>query len=307
MKTLWRLTISPSAEVGVDPRAFCLEHGLLGVGWPTGVGSGAEWKEYYNAGHVRYRLKGDKGWWPALNALRNRMSVNDLCWTRDRRGEYYLGRITGGWEYRADAEHRRADVTNVRRCDWHKVGAVDGVPGKVVNSFRVSRTLQAVDHRGARNYSQMLFNMMSGSELYPIAEVGPNILDLLLPEDLEDLVGIYLQNAGYRIVPSSCKRSTVAYEFVLIHHRTGERAVVQVKSGRVPIDADVLDGVADRVFLFAASGRYPGNLPEGTVCLKAEDLEDFLRRQPEVFPLRIRMWLKRLSLWGLSETGTTHN
>ena len=111
---IWRLTISPAAESGVDPRKFCIERNLLGVGWPVDRNAPLAWDTYYDLGNETYYNQGDKGWWPAVNAIRNRMEVNDLCWTRDRDGNYYIGRIEGHWEYRSTDDYRDADIVNVR-------------------------------------------------------------------------------------------------------------------------------------------------------------------------------------------------
>ena len=45
---------------------------------------------YYNLGEEMYYQNGDNGWWPAINAIQYRMEINDLCWTRDRDGNYYI-------------------------------------------------------------------------------------------------------------------------------------------------------------------------------------------------------------------------
>ena len=57
--------------------------------------------KYQALGTAEYYDQGDKGWWPAVNAIRYRMAEGDLCWTRDWDGNYYLGRVEGAWQYRA--------------------------------------------------------------------------------------------------------------------------------------------------------------------------------------------------------------
>jgi len=115
--TVWRLNIKTGASEGIDPRMFCINNNILGVGWPVEFDGGVDWDTYYKLAEETYYKKGDKGWWPAVNALKNRMKVNDLCWTRDCGGIYYLGRIVGEWTYRGDLNYREADVVNIRQCD----------------------------------------------------------------------------------------------------------------------------------------------------------------------------------------------
>jgi len=142
------------------------------------------------------------------------MQVNDLCWTRDWDGIYYLGRIASDWIYRGGSEYREADVVNIRECDWKKVGAIDSVPGKVVNSFIPSRTVQVVDDDSVRLYSQYLFNSLSETTYYFLQPVSTDFFSLISSDDCEDIIGIFLQEEkGYRMIPSSCKADTAAYEF----------------------------------------------------------------------------------------------
>ena len=124
---LWRINIKTDAAEGVDPRRFCLDRNILGVGWPG--------------------------------------------WTRDWDGNYYLGRVAGAWQYRAAPEHTEADVVNVRCCHWRSVGTVDSVPGKVFNSFRAGRTLQAVHDETVLPYLKRLFNS-NGEAVYDLSTLA---------------------------------------------------------------------------------------------------------------------------------------
>ncbi|MDX8411884.1 MAG: hypothetical protein R8K46_08485 [Mariprofundaceae bacterium] len=127
MTTLWRINIKTAAEEGVDPREFCINNKkILGVGWPVDAESGVDWDIYYQLGMEQYYSKGNKGWWPAINAIRNNMQNNDLCWTRDWDGVYYLGRILSDWRriesarYQSEPAYKKADVVNIRRMRLDK-------------------------------------------------------------------------------------------------------------------------------------------------------------------------------------------
>ena len=133
---IWRINIKTDAIPGVDPHTFCIQNQILGVGWPVNQEAPLDMDTYYNLGEEMYYQNGDNGWWPAINAIQYRMEINDLCWTRDRDGNYYIGRIYGEWEYRSEPEYIEADVVNIRPCKWFETGGVDSVPGKVLNSFR---------------------------------------------------------------------------------------------------------------------------------------------------------------------------
>lgn len=292
MATIWRLNIKPDAQKDVDPRNFCFERNILGVGWQVDADSPLTKEIYCHLGRKKYLEKnGDKGWWPAVNAVLNRMKRDALCWTRDLDGNYYIGRITGDWEYRSDLEYRNADIVNVRPCRWFQTGGVDSVPGKVLNSFRPSRTVQAVHNNTSNFYSKLKYNELSGEDVYPLSGgEEPDLFSLISPEDCEDIVGIYLQEQhGYRLIPSSCKHDTVKTEFVL-KKAEGKPAYVQVKQG-VDLNMDEFKDNSVAWFLFATNGRYIGTGDEHVHCLAPDTMRDFALDNRELMSNRVRTFI----------------
>ena len=278
--TIWRINLKTDAEEHIDQRRFCIENNILGVGWPVENGHcGMDWETYRTSGMEEYHVHDDKGWWRALNAIRNRMEIGDLCWTRDWGGNYYLGRISGYWEYRATQDYKDADVVNIRACNWVPVGNVDSVPGKVLNSFRVGRTVQAVHDTTVNNYSRFMYNSMTGNDVYPIDDIEADLFALIFPEDCEDIVGIYLQVMyNYTLIPSTCKKDTLRTEFVL-RNANGERANVQVKQG---IELDRSDFYQENQddpsewFLFSTIGQYYGEPADHIICLDPQVMLRFV-------------------------------
>jgi hypothetical protein len=150
------------------------------------------------------------------------MNDEDLCWTRDWNGVYYLGKIAGPWQYLHGEDADNFDVHCVRSCKWVRVGLLDAVPGAVERSFGPSRTVQAVNDETAEAYSRNVYGQLSGDPT--VATNGrPDIFALLSPLDHEDLAGLYLQTEGYVLVASTIKSSTAAYEWVMVHQKTGEK------------------------------------------------------------------------------------
>ena len=288
---VWRLTISTDAE-DVDPRRFCLNRDILGVGWRVDGPESLDWPAYYALGMDQYYDKRDRGWWPAVNAVANRMAEGDLCWTRDWDGNYFLGRVAGPWRYVATPEHAAADVVNVRACHWVRTGTVDSVPGKVLNSFRAGRAVQAVHNDTVRFYSMLLFNLGGGTPRYDLPAQADQAMDLFAlaaPDDCEDIVAIYLQaKYGYRLIPSTCKRDTAKTEFVL---RTADaKAQVQVKQGthldRAHYPPDPDDPC--QWFLFTTSGDYRGAPADHVHCLDPGEMRDFVFDNPALMPTRLQ-------------------
>lgn len=295
MTALWRLNIKPDAQEGVDPVRFCLDKQILGVGWPVDSDSPLDWKTYCRLGQSNYRGRWQKGWRAATNAIHDRMKTNDLCWTRDPHGNYYLGRITGNWEYRSARRYREADIVNVRLCRWFPTGGVDSVPGKVLNSFRPNRTVQAVYDETASFYSRLKYNQLIGKAVYDLSsDEELDLFSLISPEDCEDIVGIYLQEEhGYRLIPSSRKRDTVWTEFVL-KKGNGKQAYVQVKQGNVDLNKDNFKydaGNPCEWFLFTTNGHYTGRRHNHIHCLKPNDMHEFALAHRNLMSDRVQTFI----------------
>ena len=111
--TVFRIHIRPSGGDNDKKKSFkyCLDNRVLGMGWAvkeTGK-SRLSWDEYIvdakkipeykNVQNVRY--------------LHCKVKVNDLIWTRDTMGCYYLGRVTSPWKYLATAKALQADIVNI--------------------------------------------------------------------------------------------------------------------------------------------------------------------------------------------------
>ena len=292
MTQIWRLNIKTDSKEGIDPRSFCIKRNILGIGWQVEHdGEYLEWGDYDKLAREKYYAKGDKGWWPAINAIKNRMAINDLCWTRDTKGIYYLGRITGEWRYQFGKDYEDRDVVNIRDCSWKRVGSVDAVPGKVVNSFIPARTVQLVDDPAVLLFSLYKHNELEKNFLYEIPTLDSDLFSLLSAEDCEDVVGLYLQSLEYHFIASSCKADTLTYEYVLKHKETGKKAFAQVKDGFVDLDAGFYSDLPGEVYLFTSRGRYIGTPAPNVHCIQRDILEMFIRENYSILPDRIQTWI----------------
>ena len=271
---------------------YCLkENGWAGLGWGLWEGeqpSGLAWDEYTR----RKEAKGE-GVDESVRRLHN-MPVGALVWTRRTDGTFWLGRITGKWEYRAGPQARKLDMFNLRRCRWHNVGAEDAVPGKILNNFRPARTLNPVKDHASVDYSRRLWSRVTGE---PFAEAPIDsrtvIESLLSPTDLEDFVAAYLQDR-HDLVLISRHPSTAGYEYVFKAKRDGRRAVASVKSGGSNVDLSTLpkDGDID-VWIYQVSGEPAGESHDNVRHIATEDLVDFINERPTVQPDQVLYWLNR--------------
>lgn len=288
-----RLHLRSTVE-GVDHAAieeWCVGtggDGWAGVGWGLWAGaevSGIDWEEYLR------EVGGEAN--PSVVRLHD-LPSGSLLWTRRQDGSYWLGRLTGPWEYRDGEEAQGLDMFNVRRCFWRRAGIEDVVPGKVVNNFKASRTLNPVADWGAVRYSRRLCAQLAGSQ-NDLAAPSPDevISSLLGAADLEDLVAVFLQDR-HDLVLVSRHESTAGYEYVLRDRQTGKAAVASVKSGGSPVDLDALprDPEVDK-WAYAVRDRNSVGQPRKDVrWISTEELASFIQDRANVLPDQVRRWLR---------------
>lgn len=291
---VYRLHIRPSGGAADLQTTFqyCLKHGLLGVGWRTNSQRNTkDWDEYFTeASQIHDRLQ-------VCKYIHQWVKPDDLIWTRDPKGQYYLARVTSGWEYWCSSEAIECDIdiANIVRCDIRPV-KVDWVPGKVVACFRATRTIQEVADEKARAFSMHLWNHLADEMHYALDSKDFQDLFMLLDdEETEDVVFLYLQREGWFVVPNSRKGDTMAYEFLLVHPESHRQAVTQVKTGNVvlrPSDySEETKKEGKEVFLFQANDLYEGEPVPHITCIPREKIQAFIDREIAWLPgwLKIKM------------------
>jgi hypothetical protein len=295
--TVYRIHIRPGGGLADSDFSFsyCLDQQVLGVGWQTYSDRQiSTWEEYEaeasqhhdDLSRVRY--------------LKNYVKKDDLIWTRCPEGHYFLAKVISEWEYLTNDRAKDADIVNVVRCEILKVSAIDAVPGKVVACFRPTRTIQEIADESTHQYSQFLWNRLSGTTHYLLAaNVSGSVFSFLSSEATEDVVFIYLQLQGWLVVPNSRKSDTMSFEFYLIHSETRERAVVQIKTGNTPLSADEWADRPERVFLFQSNGLYFGGSHTSVVCISPADIENFMLENRDLLPASTHYWIDQSGLGAL--------
>lgn len=289
--TVYRIHIRPRGGLA-NPKVsfdYCLKASVLGLGWQTeSQNNNVSWEEYETEATEIY----GSGELSRVRYLKNNIEANDIIWTRDTEGNYYIGKVLSEWEYYSNRDAQDADIVNIVRCELKKVLSVDDVPGKVVACFRPSKTIQAIRDETASNYSKYLWNKLNGKEFYSLPKVNyKNVYSFLGSEETEDVVFIYLQMQGWVVIPNSRKGDTMSYEFYLINRKTKEKAIVQVKTGHTALSPKDWSSWKEKVFLFQASGLYNGSSVGNVVCLKPNEIESFMYANKEMLPSNISHWL----------------
>ncbi len=292
---IWRINLKPDSAEGVDPRQLCFDNGIVGVGWQIEYETEPVlWETYEKIAREKYCINGSRSWSSALNAIYRDIKQDDLIWTRDKQGIYYIGRIKGDWRYETSPDCKKADIVNVRGCEWHKVGTVGDIPGKIVSSFARSRTVQKIRNDSVMRFSKNLYNQITNN----ISEVekltGKDVFSLLSPEDCEDALALYLQvEKGYMVVPSTCKKDTLNYEFELKHRQTGKTAVVQVKNSVWDLSTEEFNKINEEceVFLLTTEGNYTGLNKPNIHFVDREVIKDFLYSNTHLLPKKMKVWI----------------
>lgn len=307
-KKLFRIHLRPADTAELKADDFCFEKGIVGFGWPIeGQSAFSNHQAYRAAAYAQYVAdlpKKDRngGYKRAMNALL-KIQGNDLIWSRTRDGRYYLGRVYGPWIYNVSGDHLKADICNYKQCEWIEIGTVGEVIGAVTNRFIGRATLTQVHSYPALDFSVHCWNTSTQNKSrlpFPKWNKRPSsLLEMISPEDCEDIVGIYLQHVcNYVIIPSTNKRDTPAYEFELLPREKNARpAVVQVKQSSNP--AAISEAACRKlsrthhVFLFqtALPDRLPFTL-DNVTWISRETIEVFMWAHKHLLPGRVSKWME---------------
>lgn len=227
-----------------------------------------------------------------MDAFLNGIKPDDLIWTR-KGMTFFLGKV-GEWEYRDSEEYKNEEIVNIRPYDFITVGDDTEVPGAVVTGFIKGPTVRRVRNRHALEYSRYLFARRK-NQIIPVQErtIKEGILDLIGPEDLEDVVAVYLQRTKHVVVfPTTSKKSTPGVECYGVSVDDGQLVGWSVKSGGDEISESAFAKFPGRVYLFQIK-EWRGTSPSNCVRLTVKEIKDFIL-SPEnrlLMPKRIQYWI----------------
>jgi len=284
-----------SGSAGVDhaaARAFAFETGIVGAGWGLNdspvkgqVPDRSPDLELYLR-HAEVAHPGDQSMRKAAAAFGERMQIGDYCWTYvTHTGEYWCCRIEGEFEYREGGEFDRFDLHMARPCTWALAGSMDAVPGVVRRAFAGPFGSVTALTSGTERAIQAARTALGETSPAPVGD----LMKSAGPEDLEDLVAMYLQREGWWIYPSTAKTSTASYEFVMVHSETGHRAGIQVKSGNVDRITQAVATDLDRFFILLGGSSAPPPMHDPRISFIAHDeITRFASEHIAQLPKRLR-------------------
>jgi hypothetical protein len=271
-------------------KAFALTEGWVGSGWGL---NGTEYADRIEDGCpdlqkylelAAYQFPQDTGLSRAARMIGVDMAVGDICWTYDpEKGEYWCGKVTGEFAYRQGGAFDKYDLHLLRPCKWALAGTADAVPGAIRRGF--AGPFGAVTQ--LTTDKERIINAANYALGEPNVETFGDLFEAASPEDLEDLVALYLQGLGWRLLPSTSKTSMASYEFVLVDSESGRRAGVQVKSGNVGHLEQAVADAFDTLFVFLAGHdpRITGS--DRTKLIDREQLRRFALDNRAIIPKRL--------------------
>ncbi|HFI0466201.1 TPA: ribonuclease D [Streptococcus suis] len=295
MEYVSRINLKTGTEFRNELIDFCLksDEQFLAIGW-SGIFSENEevdYLDYYNA--VKSLSKRIN---PVLNIFRE-TEVDDLFWTRDLDGNYWICRAIG--TAFAKINHR-LDYGALLPVKAFKVGTQ--VPGQIKAAFNRANagTAQRIRESVIIEYSKAVYNEHSNENYYEISHLEGNLLDNLPDFDLEELVIAFIQiKYNYYVLSNSIARksTTIKVECEFLSRNTDQpkKAIVQVKGRKAaPLDAlQFIDFLQDgyEVFLYAPTIVNSKNV-NNLIVITPSELLEFYHQYKAVLPASITQWEK---------------
>lgn len=291
-----RIHLKPTCDDRAKLIRFCLtddpHEQYVTIGWHKAHENQEKlpirtYEDYYNC--VR---KDTKRINPALNIFWY-TEENDLFWTRDLDGFYWVCRAKGKAEPYYDES---MDIGARVPVEAYRYSTQ--VCGQIKASFTQSHggIVQKIIDKPVIEFTKYVYNQLSGTNTYCISNLSGDILQNLPDLDLEELVISYIQIRGnYYVLSNSIARksTTIAIECEFMSRdKNGQRkAVVQVKGGERTLQGShyrrfVNDGY--RVYLYASN--YIKDLTENVVYIGRNELLAFYDEYKAVLPKSITQW-----------------
>ena len=275
---------------------LCL-HGknqFLAIGWSCVDFESDDYSAFYDT-VVEYVHGQKRRLNPALNIFKSARE-NDLFWTRDLNGVYWICRVKKTAKAYLNKE---LDIGAILPVEAYKFGLE--VPGQIKASFNRARggIVQRLHYPAIIEYSKFVFNKLSGEDYYDVnLNITDNVIANLPDFELEELVISYLQIVkGYYLLSNSIanKSTTVKIECQLISRDVNnvKKAVVQVKGPK----AQVLDALDFKefeekgyyIYLYAPRVKKSEEM-KNVIEITSEELQEFYREYKAILPESITLF-----------------
>lgn len=269
---------------------FCLnrENQCLAIGWSCVDIESGQYADFYNAVKV-YVHSQHKKINPALNVFSS-AEVNDLFWTRDMNGIYWICRVKDTAKVYLN---KTLDIGAILPVEAYAFGLE--VPGQIKASFNRARggIVQRLQYPAIIEYSKFVFNKLCGKDYYNInLSIANDVIENLPAFELEELVISYLQIVkGYYLLSNSIanKSTTIKIECQLISRDINniKKAVVQVKGPKAnELNASEFKAFEDKGYYIYLYGPNNGELKDmkNVIWITPKEIEEFYREYKAILP-----------------------
>lgn len=285
-----RINLKTATDQREELIDFCLnrKNQFLAIGWSCVDFKTDDYSAFYDT-VVAYVHGQKRRLNTALNIFKD-ACVNDLFWTRDLDGVYWICRVT---EPAKAYLNKDLDIGAVLPV---KAYAFDlEVPGQIKASFNRSRggIVERLKDSTIIEYSKYVYNKLSKKDYYEVnLNIANNIIDNLPAFELEELVISYIQIVeGYYLLSNSIanKSTTVKIEcqFISRDINNVKKAVVQVKAKQATaLDALSFKAYEDKgyyIYLYAPTIENVEKM-KNVIKITPKELQDFYVKYKAILP-----------------------
>ncbi len=288
---IWKISFSRDSARADTPENlhYCLSHGIVAV---------SRSKEDEIAGHTPYwedleQFEEYRDYPSELYALFSQIRGQDLVWTRDHLGVYFLGRVLETSSYRFRKGGKIPPYLQYP-CRWFRVGTIEAVSHTIVDAFFPYRKLRHIGNPDANLFSRLVYSEQDSEFHYPILSDSPGPSSdvmaegLFNREDLVDIIALYLQQVHqYRLIPSSLTGDTGVFDFTMM---TGSESVsggVKIHLENDPLDGEDFSSFHGPIYVYSPYSDVVGLVPPNMHVLTSADIRAFLNRYRSSLPPRI--------------------
>lgn len=277
---------------------------FLAIGWSCVDFKSDDYSAFYDT-VVEYVHGQNRRLNPALKIFKE-ARVNDLFWTRDLNGVYWICRVKN---HAKAYLNRELDIGAILPVEAYEFKLE--VPGQIKASFNRARggIVQRLQYPAITEYSKFVFNKLSGKNYYDInLSIANNVIENLPDFELEELVISYIQIVkGYYLLSNSIanKSTTVKIECQLISRDVNDvkKAVVQVKGPKAPaLNALSFKDYENKGYYIYLYAPKVDNLEEmkNVIQITTEELQAFYKEYKAILPESITQF-ENLFNTGFSE------
>lgn len=277
---------------------------FLAIGWSCVDFKSDDYSAFYDT-VVEYVHGQNRRLNPALKIFKE-ARVNNLFWTRDLNGVYWICRVKNPAKAYLN---RELDIGAILPVEAYEFGLE--VPGQIKASFNRARggIVQRLQYPAITEYSKFVFNKLSGKNYYDInLSIANNVIENLPDFELEELVISYIQIVkGYYLLSNSIanKSTTVKIECQLISRDINniKKAVVQVKGPKSPaLNALSFKDYENKGYYIYLYAPKVDNLEEmkNVIQITTEELQAFYKEYKAILPESITQFENLFNI-GFSE------